>query len=467
MLKEAIYHIFVAEVWYSDVGMMPLRLLPRISPTTPTLMSGLSDTGMAIAFFVLWAVVALLLLVGWQTRLMSILNLILLVSVVNRNQLVVTGADGVMQALAFWSIFLPLGRYYALDVRRRLAEPRPITYAFPVRMLQLQIALIYILTTIFKLQGQTWISGDALYMAMQVKMHTFPLADWMLINVPPSILRVLTYIALLIEGGFSILVFAPVFQPYLRRAGLIAGICLHVGIGIVMNVPNFPLVMIISYLTLLDSERMDWIDQRLHSVKLLTRIFSGRASAVTQEMPKGCLGLLTAISRGMLNGAYRGLVAGALAAVMLFVIWGNLLANDRLSLQLQTPAMPTVVEANLRVLGLWQSWALFAPDPLSYEGWFGVNGVFPNGETYDLRNKNGRPHWYLGPEARWGKLEENLMTKDKDDPIFIAWVAYTCHKYQSLGISGVQLALYSRATSAPDQPFLPYQAVVMRGSDCQ
>ena len=115
MLKEAIYHIFVAEIWYSDAGMLPLRLLPRVSPTTPTLMSSMDAAWMVDVFFLIWAVVALLLLIGWQTRMMSILNLVLLVSVVNRNQLVVTGADSVMQALAFWSIFLPLGRCYSVD----------------------------------------------------------------------------------------------------------------------------------------------------------------------------------------------------------------------------------------------------------------------------------------------------------------------------------------------------------------
>ena len=172
MLKEAIYHIFVAEIWYSDAGMLPLRLLPSVSPNTSTLMSGLNDTWMATAFFVVWAIIALALLLGWQTRVMSVLNLVLLVSVINRNPLVVTGADSVMQVLAFWSVFLPLGRCYSLDARRRAATRRATTYAFPVRMFQLQIALIYIFTTVSKLQGRTWLNGDALYMALQVRMHT-------------------------------------------------------------------------------------------------------------------------------------------------------------------------------------------------------------------------------------------------------------------------------------------------------
>lgn len=467
MLKEAIYHIFVAEVWYSDGGMLPSSLLPRVSPNIPTLMSGLSETWMAIAFFIVWAIVALLLLVGWQTRIMSVLNLVLLVSVINRNELVVTGADGVMQVLAFWSLFLPLGRFYSVDARRRPPDQRRTTYAFPVRMFQLQIALIYIFTTIFKLQGQTWPSGDALYMAMQIRMHTFPVAEWLLANASPSLLRTLTYIALLIEGGFALLVFSPVFQPYLRRVGLIAGVMLHIGIGLVMNIPNFPVVMIISYLMLIDSGWVNWIDNRLQVTRPSSQpALNPPTDKPVQESKSGCLGVLMAMPRGIAYGAYRGLLACFLAMVMIIIIWGNLLNNDRLAIRLNTPAMPALLESNLRTIGLWQSWALFAPDPLPYEGWFGLNGIFENGETYDVRSSLRRPHWYSGPLARWGKLEENLMTKEKDDPLFVAWAAYTCKQFRSQGIVGLQIVLYSRATTPPEQPFLPYRTTILEGGQC-
>ncbi len=466
MLKEAIYHIFVAEVWYSDGGMLPSSLLMRVSPNTPTLMSGLSETWMAIAFFVLWAIVALLLLVGWQTRVMSLLNFVLLVCVINRNELVVTGADGVMQVLAFWSLFLPLGRCYSVDARWRPLNQRLTTYAFPVRMFQLQIALIYIFTTIFKLQGQTWLSGDALYMAMQIRMHTFPIAEWLLANASTSVLRTLTYIALIIEGGFALLVFAPVFQPYLRRVGLIAGVMLHVGIGLVMNVPNFPLIMMLSYLMLFDSAWVDWIDWHLQVTTPLAQPPMNPPDKPAHGSKSGCLGVLIAMPRGIAQGAYRGLIACALAAVMVVIIWGNLLNNDRLAIRWNTPAMPVLVESTLRTIGLWQSWSMFAPDPLPYEGWFGLNGIFQNGETYDVRSSLRRPHWYSGPLARWGKLEENLMTKAKDDPLFVAWAVYTCKQFRSQGIVGLQIVLYSRATTAPGEPFLPYRTTILQGGNC-
>ena len=463
MLKEAIYHFFVAEVWYSDAGMLPARMLSRVAPNMPTLMSSLSDTWMAMLFFGLWAVVALLLLVGWQTRLMSALNWVLLISVINRNPLVATGADSVMQAFAFWSFFLPLGRAYALDARRRGEQGAARVFAFPVRMLQIQIALIYVFTTIFKLQGQTWPSGDALYMAMQVRMHTFPLAEWMLANASVSVLRTLTYMALLIEGGFALLVFFPLFQPYLRAAGLVAGIGLHIVIALVMNIPNFPLVMITGYLVLIDPRWLNWVKRRS---LVLSQMTTAPPVGATVPKPTGCAAILAGIPAAMGKGAYRALLAAGLTAAMGSIIWANVLSNEHLAIWLRTPAMPTALEQGLRATGLWESWALFAPDPLRVEGWFGLNGVFAKGSIRDVRNPVDRPRWYIGPQARWGKLEENLMTKDKDDPLFSAWAIYTCRQMIDSGMTGLEIVLYSRSTSLPGQPFLPYQTTVIRGASC-
>jgi len=235
----------------------------------------------------------------------------------------------------------------------------------------------------------------------------------------------------------------------------------------VMNIPNFPLIMVISYLTLLDSDWTNWIDRRLQVSSTSDQSANNPSNRPIKPTQSGCLGILMAIPRGAVQGAYRGLLACLLGGVMVVVIWGNLLNNDRLAIRLNVHAMPGVVESNLRATGLWQSWALFAPDPLSYEGWFGLNGIFANGETYDVRSSLRRPHWYSGPLARWGKLEENLMSRDKDDPLFDAWAVYTCNQFRSQGMVGLQIVLYSRLTTPPGQPFLPYRTSVIKGGDCR
>ena len=68
-------------------------------------------------------------------------------------------------------------------------------------MLQIQLALIYIFTTIIKLQGHSWPNGDALYLALHVKMYTFPLGDWLLATASSALLHGLTTFTLLVEGG--------------------------------------------------------------------------------------------------------------------------------------------------------------------------------------------------------------------------------------------------------------------------
>jgi hypothetical protein len=73
-----------------------------------------------------------------------------------------------MRVLSFWMMFLPLDHFYSVNMLPTEHNSKT-TYAFPLRMIQLQVALIYLVTGILKLMGSSWRSGDALY-----TMHCIP-----------------------------------------------------------------------------------------------------------------------------------------------------------------------------------------------------------------------------------------------------------------------------------------------------
>ncbi|MBZ0308125.1 MAG: hypothetical protein K8I82_18815, partial [Anaerolineae bacterium] len=203
------------------------------------------------------------LLVGYRTRLMTVLNFIFLLSIHERNLYILDGSDNVMRVVSFWCMFIPLGKHYSVDVvRRRLksycqtqnpavlrvpAEPR-LTFVFPVRMLQLQIALIYLFTFILKLPGDAWKEGDAVYYALQLQSLTLPTGDWVLQNAPYWTLQAVNYFTLVVESSFIFLVFLPFLQPYLRIMGLLMGFLLHAGIALLMSIPNFSTLMPATYI---------------------------------------------------------------------------------------------------------------------------------------------------------------------------------------------------------------------------
>jgi hypothetical protein len=266
LLKDALYHLPISTQFYSDDGLMPLSALRTMARANRfSLMDSMPEPWMALAFFWLWVAVLVALLLGYQTRLMAVLNFLIILSVHERNIYVLNGADTVLRVLSFWLIFIPSGAYYSLDalrgrwrsyqVNRRLSSLRVpdtphMTFAFPVRMMQIQFALIYVFTFILKLDGSTWSEGQAVHYALQVNSLTLPTGAWMLEHVPYFFLQTMTIFSLVSELLFLPLVFLPFFQPTLRAIGLTLVFMMHLGIGALMSIPNFSAVMPIGFLLL-------------------------------------------------------------------------------------------------------------------------------------------------------------------------------------------------------------------------
>ncbi len=284
LLKDAIYDLPLARIFFSDEGIVPRSALwdGLARANRFSLMDALPYPWMATAFFLAWIFVLVLLLVGYRTRLMAILNAVMIVSIHERNLYVLNGADTVFRVLSLWSIFLPLGQYYSLDaLRERFGRYRtsrhlgdlrapdaPRTgYAFPLRIAQLQIALVYLFTGLLKLPGgpSAWARGEALYYALQLKSLTLPTGDWLLATAPDIGLRWIDYQTLFTELAFLLLVFSPFFQPLLRLLALALGVMLHGGIAATMSISNFSMVMIASYLLFCEPRWVAWIGARLRS----------------------------------------------------------------------------------------------------------------------------------------------------------------------------------------------------------
>src|SRR5262249_45355687 len=70
-----------------------------------------------LAFF-LTAVVYLMLIVGWHTKIAQILSFICVTSLHSRNIMLENGGDVVMNIVACSSMFLPLGRRFSIDALR-------------------------------------------------------------------------------------------------------------------------------------------------------------------------------------------------------------------------------------------------------------------------------------------------------------------------------------------------------------
>jgi hypothetical protein len=365
LLRDALLHLPIAGIFYSDSGVAPRAAVWQVSAAQPfhlSLMDGLSQPWMATVFFLAWAGVAVGLLLGFRTRRMLLLNFLFVLSIYRRNPFIVSGADDILRVLSFWLLFIPLNRHFSLDrllsgdkqpaVSGKPVPGWPATYAFPVRLIQLQIALIYLATGLFKLLGQPWREGTAVFYVLQLDSLLLPLGKWLAAGSPAWLLQILTYQVVLLEVAFPILVFVPLGQPALRFLGLAMAGLMHLGIALTMRPPlvDFLLGLGVSYLL--------FFAQQVRS--------NGQV-----EEP--------AVSPRARH--QKGVVTLFLGLFMVAVIWQN---GDyfRVYGAAVVPPLPTAVTTLLDMTGLRQGWDLFAPDPLQMDWSIAVPG---------RRRRPGRP----------------------------------------------------------------------------
>ncbi|MDJ0842761.1 HTTM domain-containing protein [Crocosphaera sp.] len=200
-------------------------------------------------------------IIGFGTRIVTIILYIFWFSLCNRNSAIIDSKDIVIQMLLFYSCFATLGNSLSVDniFRAKLLHKRrnilnyipPKQSVWALRLLQISIALIYPLSAIDKLYSDiAWRDGSIMYyVSLYDAWFRFTDVD-LFHNYFLSI--VTTYSALILEFFF------PIFVWFKRTKYWILSMMalFHISIAIVMNefVLQFSLVMLISYTLFLDAE---------------------------------------------------------------------------------------------------------------------------------------------------------------------------------------------------------------------
>lgn len=499
LFKNALYCIPIAHLFYSDDGIVPRPQFwdnpMRVGLGRFSVMNFFAESWLAILFFLVWAGITLALLVGYRTRLLAVLNFLCQLSIVNRNPFILTGADIVMTALSFWMIFLPLSQHYAVDAwlarRRRvfterafpsrqgqkafsssehLARPFPESvagssaYAFPLRVIQIQVAIIYIFTSYYKWQGALWHEGDALFYTFQQVGYLLPTGIWVSQVAPLWLLRLSTWATLLIEAAFAPLVFLPIRQPWARACGLLLVTLLHVGIAVTMDVPDFSIVMWISYLLFFDPSWVDWLEQKAR--RLLKRPPADAAPLPAAPQPAGGWLRMPLTQWGL-----------TLLLTMLLgtAIWGGIGRKPSVWHRFDTPRplLVRVINYQLRLGGGWQ---MFTYSAIPRVVGILIQGQFEDGVQALLHTsadpQTGQMYRQWGPFARLRLLEQHLSTSFPDT-ILRAWGSYYCKFYngaqgRAVGqrLTTLEIHLRYRRTHLPNKPPNPYEDDLLWRHQC-
>jgi predicted DCC family thiol-disulfide oxidoreductase YuxK len=190
-----------------------------------------------------------------------------LITLHHRNSLILNSGDTFLRLATFFMMFAPAGAALSLDRLMRIArgkeegEPEPRA-PWAQRLIQCQLAFLYLYAFVWKVLGSMWLSGTAVY-------YTSRIAEFWRFKLPYVFehiwtIKLWTWATLVIELALGTLVWIKEFKYWV----LLAGVLLHLGIDYTMNIPLFGYTMMGAYILFVEPEDLrrffGWVTGRFN-----------------------------------------------------------------------------------------------------------------------------------------------------------------------------------------------------------
>ncbi len=189
---------------------------------------------------------ALATMVGWRTRLSTVVAVVCLISLQRTNTTIFNSGDLFLRQIGIALALSPCGLLWSLDARRASRQGRraaPWRAPWALRLLQLEVAVGYFLSGWAKWRGGTWRDGTALELALRIEdLQRFRVPDWLLDQ--PGLIAMLTWGTLAFEGAVLFLVWSRQLRPWVLGVGA----AFHLGIDLFLDVGFFSIAMWVAYL---------------------------------------------------------------------------------------------------------------------------------------------------------------------------------------------------------------------------
>jgi hypothetical protein len=246
-------------IFYSTHPLIPLTTFmkfwwgrePRFD-----LIAYLPTDEMRLGLLYLYVLFIIFMILGLYTRASCLGALLINESMFNHFTLNISGADVFLKITLLIITFSNAGDAFSVDnLRRALREDwrqtgfkPPLKPQWALRMLQLQVCLVYALTVHGKIPGPQWLDGSAIYYVTRSEDFTRFDVPFLLNNM--WTLRALTWGTLLFEFCF----FWMVWIKELRYPILFVAVLFHLGLEWTCNIPIFELIFIGSFITFIAPE---------------------------------------------------------------------------------------------------------------------------------------------------------------------------------------------------------------------
>ena len=464
--------------YYTDDGVLSASLTQRLTSdgafsvfyytTDPTVMAGI---------FVVTALVGVVLTLGYQTRVMTVVAFLLVISFDHQNPLVTSYADVLFRLLLFWAIFLPLGERWSIDALLAATEssedetgarsgdksgehvdergehvderdrasaesgPRRMVVGLASAAILTQMITMYVVNGIHKARSDMWGTTDVAPLVLGINEMTFLLGDFM--RQFPTLLGyggVLWYYMMLTAWALVLL----------RGKARIAFVALFVGghmsFAVTVRIGAFAYVALAGLLLFLPPSFWDVVETRGRQI---WRSLAARASVpVSREAVRQRVALLPN-PRIESPGVGRGIRVAFTVVLMVGVL--AILVVPAVAVVDDVDGTHESLDATIDALSLDQpEWSVFAPSPRTTDRYYVVAAMTEEGEEYDLYNDReltyDRPYDEL--QKQHGTYRErfymsSVRTRGNDDPVSDAYAEHLCETAAEQGLNVTHLQMFT------------------------
>jgi len=395
---------------YTDAGVLPRDvLLSKFLKEWHIIIHNMSgETSVIAVLFIIHAFFAFLMMVGYRTKLSTFISWLLLISLQSRNPVVLQGGDTLFRMMIFWGVFLPLGARYSVDSLKLKPKFESNKFSSIASMcLILQVCYMYIFTAILKYHPIWFEDGTAVYYALNLDQFVTPIGLW--IKGHFELTRFFTFGTIYLELIGPVLLFIPFYHTFLRSAVAILFIILHTGLFLSLELGLFSYICIVAWIGLFPTGFIDYLALK-KTVKRYKNKFKKKLTPCLNKFPK---------PKEITFPCWVKVLACQVfpIVVLAFVTMWNIRS---LNFDKYEKYFPKKLNWFAFIIRADQYWNMFAPYPLTEDGWYIIEGTLRDDTVVDIFNE-GKPIIYEKPERvsktyrsqRWRKYMMNIWKKKK------------------------------------------------------
>ena len=268
-------------VFYGPDGLLPTP--PAVSPGQWGLLGMVNSVPAVAVVWLATLLAAVALTIGMSPRIAAVVLLLGVMAFERRNPYLLNSGDILLRVMALWLVFAPSGA--ALSWDRWRSDPAsfwsfPLRAPWAMRLLQIQLSVVYFAAAWAKIQGGPWREGTATSFALRMlDQLRYPTPSFM--SSSPLITEWLTFSTLLIELSVGILVWNRALRPWVLGLGAL----LHLGIEVSIMIGFFSIAVWCLYLVFIPPETAERLIIRLRDRVRRRRSVSGPtpSESVTQS----------------------------------------------------------------------------------------------------------------------------------------------------------------------------------------